>query len=784
MNRMNEDAIDDEAWDLVAEHLETFLEAWENSPTPPSLHDHVPQNPGAVRNLVIVELIKADLEYRQENQKTLRTLSQYAEDFPEANLKNDAPADLIFDEFRQWRSANPSSHAEVFLRKYPEQAEQVRELLKLNGETFESSQSRHFQETQEQTQKPLTIGEAANSPLQASQTGNLPIEVGQTIDDFDLISELGKGGFASVYLARQNSMQRLVALKVSADEGTEPQTLAQFDHPFIVRVFDQHHLPERKLRLLYMQYCPGGALHGVISRIHDKPIEQRSGACLLESIAAAHVRAGQSPPETSGPLRAFARQSWPELVCRIGAKLARALDYAHKKGVLHRDIKPANVLLSSHGEPKLADFNISFSAEVEGDDPQQQFGGSLAYMSLEQLEACSPYHSGYPEDLDERSDLYSLGVTLWELLEGKRPFAEDVNGDFEEAITSLIEIRRQGLPDDLDAGREPALDDVAGQLKRVLRKCLEPDPNHRIGGGEELARELTLCLQPAALGLLRQRKSGIRSVARSAPLMAVLCAALIPNAAAGIFNFAYNRTAIVTQLATANPEVQSTFWNVQLVINLIAFPLGVAILAALTWPVAKQIRAGNLDSNGNSKETDLAQTRSRALTLGRYAAVIGVIEWIIAGFAYPLSMKFLLGEFDLSHQFHFLLSLTLCGLVAASYPFFFVSGLSLRVFYPALLKKNLEAEGDDRLLDTLRQRSAFYLLGAGVAPALGVLACVFFQLFSKSETTSAHSIALVVFSLLGAFGFAAVFGIYRRLNRDLSALQKVVAPAESEVEEW
>ena len=85
--------------------------------------------------------------------------------------------------------------------------------------------------------------------------------------------------------------------------------------------------------------------------------------------------------------------------------------------MLHRDVKPANVLLTAEPSPKLADFNISFSDKVDGATPAAYFGGSLAYMSPEQLEACNPAHARSADELDGRSDLYSLGMVLWELFD-------------------------------------------------------------------------------------------------------------------------------------------------------------------------------------------------------------------------------------------------------------------------------------------------------------------------------------------------------------------------------
>ena len=130
----------------------------------------------------------------------------------------------------------------------------------------------------------------------------------------------------------------------------------------------------------------------------------------------------------------------------MGARLASALAYAHDHGVLHRDVKPANVLVGADGNPKLADFNISFS-KLDGATPAAYFGGSLAYMSPEQLEACDPAQPRQPDDLDGRSDMYSLGVLLWELLTGRRPFTEDgLAASWSQVLPKMTAMRRAGVP--------------------------------------------------------------------------------------------------------------------------------------------------------------------------------------------------------------------------------------------------------------------------------------------------------------------------------------------------
>ena len=236
-----------QSMDVLARHLDDFVAAWESAAAdPPDLKPFLPER-GEIRRLALVELIKVDLEYRWIARNCPRRLADYLAEFPELG-QDGVPCDLIYEEFHIRRQSGQEVAADEYLQAYPGQSAEIAAILGIQT-AYETSSFYHRRQQQKMD----------------------GIAVGDQIDDFDLLAELGSGAFAKVFLARQRSMQRLVALKVSCDQSTEPQTLAQLDHDYIVRVYDQRLLPERRLRLLYMQYIAGGTLQAVIYRVRQTP---------------------------------------------------------------------------------------------------------------------------------------------------------------------------------------------------------------------------------------------------------------------------------------------------------------------------------------------------------------------------------------------------------------------------------------------------------------------------------------------------------------------------------
>src|SRR5262245_34281140 len=706
------------AWDDLASRLERFIATWDAG-NEPTLTDFLPVEPLVHRRLVLVELVKVDLEQRA-NRGRNKPLETYTLEFPELLENGEPPCDLIYEEYHIRRTAGENVTPRDYFNRYPRSAVALRRLM--GTEDF-----------------------SATTQLGASRRIE-GFAVGQKLDDFDLLVELGKGAFGSVYLARQISMKRLVALKLSADKGNEPQTLATLEHPNIIRVYDQRTLPGQRVRLLYMQFAPGGTLAEVVKAVKETPPAARTGALLISAVDEAVAKTGTSSSDSSPWKRRLAAAPWPETVCRLGIQLANALDHAHRQGVLHRDVKPANVLLAADGSPKLADFNISFCSQLDGASPAAYFGGSLAYMSPEQIEACNPNHDRQPEDLDGRSDLYALAVVLWELLYGMRPFAEDdMDGGWTAMLTAMADRRHRDPP----AAPPGTRDAVTTRLEQVLQKSLSPDPNNRQADGTAMARELMLCLNPRAWDLVNDLRSGWRDFARRYPILALFPVNMPPFLAAGLFNLWFNMTKFVPDL---HENEQAAFWQMTGPVNGILYPLGAALVIAFAMPVARALI--RLNRGEAVPPEQLAVARRRSLVLGHGVAVVGLALWLVAGLAFPLYIHWRTEGFAATGYVKFLLSMLACGIISCCLPFLATTWLSVRVYFPALLANSAPDAAEQRRLAALGRQAGYYLFTSPVAPLLAILLVIF-----SGEATPDDAIitrnATVILVIVAIAGFAA-----------------------------
>lgn len=744
-----------EAWSEIEQWVTRFLAAWEAQPGPP-LRDYLPAQPSGLRKLALIELIKTDLEQRSQL-KDFKSLEDYGAEYPEIYEEDQQfPLELICEEFHVRRAGGQSVSLDKYCERFPKSSAALKRVI---GDDNTMTTSTALCQTQ-----------MFNS-----------LHPGQKLDDFELQFELGRGAFGRVYLARQISMQRQVALKISADKGNEPQTLAQLDHPCIVRVFDQRQVAAQRLRLLYMEFAPSGTLQEVVKLVQQNPAPARSGQILVLAATQAMMKAGVPPLSIAGWPKEIASAPWSQVVCRIGAKLAEALEYAHGRGILHRDIKPANVLIGGDGWPKLADFNISFCNKLEGASPAAYFGGSLAYMSPEQLEACSPQHQRLPDSLDARSDLFSLGVLLWELYFGERPFDDgSLDNEWNTKLQEMITRRYHEKP---HRSVQPT-DGVGHRLEKVLRRLLSSNPDDRQANGIELARELRLCLIPGAATFLERAQHGWRGLCLKFPLLSLIPINMPPLAVWGAINLHYNLDELINRFhggpkidPAANQALNAVFNATCWVVNSTFYPLGIILVLLYMAPVSSAIRRYR-ENKGLMNPDEVNVARRRVLWWGSCLAWVAAIEWVIAGIVFPTSIYLFLpaehGPVPTSFFLHFIFSQSLCGIMSLSLPWLATTAVALKAHYPALLGAGTPDEWEQHQLGNLRRQSARFLLTT-TAVALGAL--LFLLTFYKPQ----NDIWLVTIVAAALINILLAYFLYQQIQDDLKVLLAVIRAADPSV---
>jgi serine/threonine protein kinase/Tfp pilus assembly protein PilF len=298
------------------------------------------------------------------------------------------------------------------------------------------------------------------------------ISSGDKLGQYEVLAPIGAGGMGEVFRARDPRLGRDVAIKVLPDGmARDPDRLARFqrearavaalNHPHIVTIFSVEEA--NGTHFLTMELVEGHPLDR-LTRANGLPVEQ---------------------------------------IVAIAGELADALAAAHDKGIVHRDLKPANIMITHDGRVKVLDFGLA--KDVSGGAPgdatrtsasDTQAGvvmGTPAYMSPEQI-SCRP--------LDHRTDIFSLGVVLHEMATGHQPFKADSSG---ELISAILRDHPAPVTD--------SRPDLPSDLARIIRRCLEKDPRHRVQTARDVANEFRDLVrqmpQPASAPAVTSRAASV-----------------------------------------------------------------------------------------------------------------------------------------------------------------------------------------------------------------------------------------------------------------------------------
>ena len=372
----------------------------------------------------------------------------------------------------------PTEVIEAFCREHPEHAEALRERLG------------HLERAG------LAIG---RSPL--------PLEDGRTLGRFRILGELGRGGMGVVYLALDPRLGRRVALKalgprlVISDRARtrferEIRAIAGLKHPRIVPVYEVGE--EAGIPWYTMELIEGRTLAQVVQSLKDLQLrtdelnpthlsqvtfferEDTDSRLLHDSESGAALAGGETPSPEIGVLPTQWGKTYVETVCRMVHDVAEALDHAHAQGVVHRDVKPSNVLIDARGHALLFDFGLARLESEEALTQTGDFAGTPFYVAPEQIAG----GHGRGRTVDHRADVYSLGVTLFELLTLQRPF----QGKNTQQVFRQILTKDPPLPRRLNRL-------VPRDLETICLTALEKDPERRYRTAGELAADMRRFLE-------------------------------------------------------------------------------------------------------------------------------------------------------------------------------------------------------------------------------------------------------------------------------------------------
>ncbi|QJW95016.1 hypothetical protein FTUN_2542 [Frigoriglobus tundricola] len=590
----------------------------------------------------------------------------------------------------------------------------------------------------------------------------LDVVMAPRVGDFEIVAKLGEGSYGQVFLARQVSLGRHVALKVvrgaPTDDRGEGHLLAGLEHDHIVKVFSAFSDTGTGVHGLCLQYVPGADLGVVIQRVFEGGRGPESGRALLDALDAARRGDAGFDPAALRDREALAADTFAQAVCRIGGapgRSARVRPRERRAALRHQAGQhPPDAL-----RPAVAG---RLQRGVRPHPPRPDAAGHALRRHARVHGPRVPRGDDGPTRRLRRRTVRPLFARRGAVRTGDRHAAAPGHPlhDRRDAPPRRDRHGADGPPAAARGPEDAGLARVPRELAAVLRRCLDPDPARRYQTAAELAAALAGAWSLLAAQRALPAPSGIGRWVVARPAPALFLAGLLPHIVASIAQIEYN--AVEVRLDAAQHRV---FALLVVAYNLIVYPVcGGTGVYLFRWVVRRLPRLGELSGD------EVDHLRQRARRLAWQIAALGALGWLPGGVIFPLVIDLATGPVPWQMYSHFAVSFTLAGLIGVVFSYLGIQYVVFRVLLPRL--GNPDTYKPAGMWGEVRPLTAAFgpvvLLASGV-PLLGAV-----LLLTLDDGPMTFGFRLLVVKLigLGVAGVSMAERVVRRL-RQLAAVWQV-----------